>query len=101
MKVYKIISTIERWIWQLKTKLPYLYPMKVKFADNGNIMEAESVKELVTCMRFNSFTKDKTNKEYMLNYASRAVLFSDEDIRATNEEEFFNDLIRLKHIEVL
>ena len=100
MKVCKIISMIERLIWQPK-KLPYLYGMKVKFNDNGEVVIAEGNIGLVTLMRQSAFTTNKTNKEYMLSYAARAVLTNNEDIRATSEDDFINDLIKFKHIEII
>ena len=52
-------------------------------------------------MRQSAFTTNKTNKEYMLSYAARAVLTNNEDIRATSEDDFINDLIKFKHIEII
>jgi len=98
MKVYKIISMIERWIWQLN-KLSYLRQMKIKFNDDGSMVTADSNIQLVTIMRENSCTREKTNHEYMINYSRRAVVNNNEDIRAINEDDFVADLIKLKHIE--
>lgn len=100
MKVYKILLMIGRLIWQPK-KLPYLRKMKVRFTDNGQTIEAENNLLLVEWMRKNSFTTDKSNKEYMLSYAQRAVINNNEDIRATNEDEFVNDLIKLNHLQII
>lgn len=100
MKVYKIISMIERWIWQLN-KLSYLRRMKIKFKDDGSMVTADSNIQLVTIMRENSYTREKTNQEYMLNYARRAVINNNEDVRAINEDDFITDLLKLKHIEKL
>lgn len=100
MKAYKILSMIERLIWQPK-KLPYLRQMKIRFTDNGQTIEVENNVLLVEWMRKNAFTTDKTNKEYMISYAQRAVINNNEDIRATNENEFVNDLIKLKHLEII
>ena len=100
MKAYKIISVTERWIWQLK-KLLYLRRMKFLFKDNGDIIDAFDDQELVTKMRLGSHDQAETNKDYMLNYSRRAVINNNEDIRATDEAEFVNDLIKLQHIEVV
>lgn len=100
MKAYKILSMIGRLIWQPK-KLPYLRNMKIRFTDNGETVEVENNVLLVDWMRKNAFTADKTNKEYMLSYAQRAVINNNEDIRATNENEFVNDLIKLKHLQII
>ena len=40
-----------------------------------------------------------TNGNY--GYAQRAVISNNEDIRATTEEEFINDLIENGHIKIL
>lgn len=100
MKVYRITLMIERWIWQLK-KLLYLRRMKFLFKDNGDVIDAFDDQELVTKMRLNSHDRSENNKDYMLNYVRRAVISNDEDIRATNETEFVNDLLRLQHIELI
>ena len=100
MKACKIISAIEQWIWQLK-KLPYIYRMTVKFSDNGTVVTVDNYLHLVTVMREMSFTREDNNNEYMLNYAKRAVNASNEDIRATNEMDFFEDLLKHKHISIL
>ena len=36
----------------------------------------------------------------MINYARRAVLFNDENIRANTINDFVDDLEELKHIEI-
>lgn len=100
MKAYKIISTIGSWIWRPK-KQQYLCQMKAKFADKNEVIEADSNISLVTKMRELSFTSDKTNREYMMGYAQRAVLSKNEDIRATNEDDFITDLIKHRHMELV
>jgi len=100
MKSYKIISAIGQWIWQLN-KLPYLYRMTVKFSDNGTVVTVDNYLQLVTFMREHSYTREDSNSDYMLNYARRAVIATDQDIRATNEMDFFEDLIKHKHIIIL
>lgn len=100
MKVYKITSAIAQWIWQLK-KLLYLRKMKFVFKDNGDIIDAFDDEDLVTKMREHSHDTASTNKDYMINYARRAVINNNEDIRATNESDFVNDLIRLQHVETI
>lgn len=101
---------IEQLIWLHKPtggirrllKLPYLYQMKIKFTDDGSVVEAESYKNLVTSMRLNApFTKANDNHEYMLGYAQRAVIISNQDIKATDETSFVEDLIKHNHIELL
>ena len=110
MKAYKIMFQIERLIWLHKPivgisrllKLSYLYQMKVKFNDDGSVVEVESYKDLVTSMSMNApFVKAKNNHEYMLGYAHRTVISKNQDIRATDETSFVEDLIKFNHIEVL
>lgn len=100
MKVYKIILRIEQWIWQLNL-LPYLYRMKIIFNDSSQVMEAESPFHLVTQMREKSHTVSTDNSDYMKQYARRVVIYSNQDIRATSEKEFFEDLLKLKHIQLM
>lgn len=100
---------IERWIWLHNPKviigrllkLPYLYNMKIKFNDDGSVVEVENYKALVDLMRKTSFTHADDNHEYMIAYASRTVLSKNQDIRATDEPSFVEDLIKFNHIEVL
>lgn len=100
MKASQIILMIARWIWRPKS--PYLYPMKVIFKDDGTVVEAVSAADLVTWMRESAtFTLAQSNKEYMLQYARRAVVAYDQDIRATSEEEFVKDLIQFQHIHLV
>ena len=102
MKALQIMYKIAQWIWQLNwLPNPYICEMKVRFADTGETVEASDNRALVGWMRQNSHSEDNTNKEYMLNYSRRAVLAKNEDIRATNEDEFVADLLKLKHIELI
>lgn len=110
MKAYKIMFQIERLIWLHKPtggirrllKLPYLCQMKIKFKDDGSVVEVESYKDLVTSMRMNApFVKAKNNHEYMLGYAHRTVITQNQDIKATDETSFVKDLIKHNHIELL
>lgn len=110
MRVYLITQPIGRWIWlhnQVKKmgrflKFPYLYPMKIEFTDNGEILEAKTFREIVTHMRTTAVhLQAETNHEYMLGYAQRAVMMNDEDIDATMEEKFIFDLMKKGHIKLL
>lgn len=104
MKAFKIILQTERLTWLakpvnlLKRLKPYLCIMKVRFNDNGETVEVENETALVDFMRQTAFTRDKDNRAYMLGYAKRAVLEQDQDIRATSEQEFVEDLLKLNHI---
>lgn len=100
MRVYKITSAIARWIWQLKN-LPYLRHMKVQFKDDGSTIEVPDYKTMVSRMRELSWDDGLSDQEYMKEYARRAVIQSNEDIRATSVEEFVSDLVRLGHVNVL
>ena len=106
MKAYKIMLQI--WLHKPKTrmigrflKLPYIYNMKVKFNDDGSVVEVESYKALVELMRKTSFTPADDNHEYMLGYASRTVISKNQDIKATDETSFVEDLIKFNHIQIL
>lgn len=119
MKVYKIMLATEPLTWLLKiiewiaTGLsgnPYLYGMKIRFLDSGEIVDLGEyssnnqskftiAKDLVSHMKTGS--NYDTNKSYMLDYAKRAVIYANQDIRATSELDFFEDLIKLKHIEII
>jgi len=47
-------------------------------------------------MRMNApFVKAKDNHDYMIGYASRTVLTSNQDIKATDETSFVEDLINI------
>jgi hypothetical protein len=76
--------------------------MKIRFMDNGSTGEYESYVDIVDKLRTNSpFINAKTNLEYMLGFASRAVMLFNQDIRATDETSFVEDLIKFKHIKIL
>lgn len=76
--------------------------MKIQFTDNGEILEVKDFQNIVEYMRNCATHLDsETNQEYMLGYAQRAVISNDEDIRATSEKEFIEDLIDKGHIRIL
>ena len=53
-------------------------------------------------MRLNApFVKAKDNHEYMLGYAHRTAITQNQDIKATDETSFVEDLIKHNHIELL
>lgn len=83
-------------------KLPYLYLMKVRFVDDQSIAIVDSYKELVELMRKTSpYAMNESNSDYMKGYAQRAVVARNQDIRATNETAFVEDLIKHNHIHVI
>lgn len=83
-------------------KLPYLYLMKVKFLDDQSIAIVDSYNELVELMRKTSpYAMNESNSDYMKGYAQRAVVARNQDIRATDETSFVEDLIKYNHIVVL
>lgn len=103
MKVYKTMCQTEQWIW-LHSQIqmfPYICYMKIKFRDNGEIIEVNTADELVTYMNKTSFTPAINNSEYMKEYARRSVISADEDIRATSVLEFVEDLLKMEHIYLI
>ncbi|MBM0649666.1 hypothetical protein JMN10_12820 [Capnocytophaga genosp. AHN8471] len=50
--------------------------------------------------RMNAFTYNLDNNTYMIQYAKRAVLWDNLDIRATDEDVFVEDLMKNNIIEV-
>lgn len=110
MRVYLIIQQTEQLTWlhnalkkvERLLKFLYLYNMKVQFTDNGEIIEVQSFKEIVDYMRESApFLEVDNNHEYMLGYAQRAVVTKNEDIRATSEDDFVNDLVDKGHLLIL
>ncbi len=55
--------------------------------------------QLVEFLNRKSKFPESDSQTFMLQYAKRAVLFNNEDIRATDPESFVEDLIKLGHIE--
>ena len=103
MKVCKNMYQIDRWIWlhnQIQT-FPYICSMRVKFKDNGEEVTFLTAEELVNYMRKTSFDPEENNASYMVGYARRSVIIADEDIRATSEKEFVEDLLKHKHITIV
>lgn len=71
------------------------------FLDNGQVINANSPVDMVSQMRNQSQTSSKNNFDYMLQYARRTVIYYNQDIRATSEEEFFEDILNANHIQIL
>lgn len=101
MKAYKTTQTTGQSIWLPNRLLSYLCDMKAKIKDTHEEFEFETAEEFVTQLRESSRTNSKDNHNYMLDYAHRAVMVSDEDIRATSEKEFLEDLIKLNHVVII
>lgn len=100
MKASKITWPTELQTLQPDRLFVYLHGMKVTFRDDHTEVEITSKKALVDWMRENSRTPYPDNKSFMLSYARRAVMLSEEDIRATGEDEFVDDLLALGHIKI-
>ena len=99
MKIYKNTSKTASWL--LHSKIYYLYPqlMRVKIIlDNGPEFTAISKYDIVFFLWQNSFQKETTIEEFMIDYARRAVIFNNENIQATSIDVFVDDLERLGHI---
>ncbi|MBG0515316.1 hypothetical protein HZP84_04015 [Elizabethkingia anophelis] len=74
--------------------------MRVKIKDNGQTFTAISYYDVVLFLWQNSFQKEPTIEEFMLNYARRSVMVSNENIRATSVKEFVDDLESLGHLTI-
>lgn len=66
--------------------------MKIIFADDGSEIIADTFEDLVNQLRDQSPLFYVDNKSYMQNFARRAVIADNLDIRFTNEEDFIKDL---------
>jgi len=99
MKAFKTTWPTELQTLQPNGLFVYLHGMRVTFREDQTKIEVSSKKALVDWMRENSRTEYPDNHSFMLAYARRAVMLADEDIRATSEEEFVDDLQALGHIE--
>ncbi len=81
----------------------YLCPRmkKVMIIDTGETFTADDCREIVSSLkRMNAFTYNLDNNTYMIQYAKRAVLWDNLDIRATDEDVFVEDLMKNNIIEV-
>lgn len=74
---------------------------RVKIAQTGEQFTALSNVELVEKLRFSSFNPGKSIHDFMKDYARRAVISEDIDIRATDIDSFVEDLFKHKHLEVI
>jgi len=99
MKAFKTTWPTELQTLQPKRLFVYLHGMRVTFRDDQTQVEIPTKEALVDWMRENSRTQYPDNSAFMLAYARRAVMLADEDIRATSEAEFVDDLQALGHIE--
>lgn len=93
MNLCRIISLIGRWILPPDPFSSYFHGMKVTFDDKTSVVVPDA-EALVSYMRNNAYDKSVTNKDFMINFAIRSVKWNDQDIRATCEEDFLNDLIK-------
>jgi len=75
--------------------------MRVKILNINQEFIVNSPFEFVQKFWEDSFQNESSMVEFMLNYARRAVVNNNEDIRATSVDEFFEDLLKLKHIEIV
>ncbi|WP_313373756.1 hypothetical protein [Chishuiella sp.] len=75
--------------------------MRVKILDNNQEFIVNSPFEFVKKLWEDSFQNEFTMVEFMINYSRRAVINNNEDIRATSVDEFFEDLLSHKHIEII
>ncbi len=100
MKNYKNI--MKKGIWILY-KNKYLCPrMKVKILiGNPEEIEATSKEEVVSQMMKGDFSSITSIQEYMLSYSRRAVQWDNSDIRATDIDSFFEDLLKYNHIQII
>lgn len=100
MKIYRNTSKTASWL--LHNKKHYLYPqlMRVKIKNSNHEFTAISNYDIVLFLWQNSFQKEKTIEEFMVEYARRAVIFNNENIRATSINDFVSDLEINKHISV-
>lgn len=101
MKIYKNILRIANCLYNRKINYLYPYIMRVKILNNNQEFIVNSPFEFVQKFWEDSFQNESSMVEFMLNYARRAVVNNNEDIRATSVDEFFEDLLKLKHIEIV
>ena len=74
---------------------------RVKIIATGETFTADNCCEIVSFLKKgNTFTYDLDNDTYMCQYAQRAVLWDNLDIRATDTDVFVEDLIKNHIIEV-
>ncbi|WP_238438513.1 hypothetical protein [Capnocytophaga genosp. AHN8471] len=74
---------------------------QVMIIDTGETFTADDCREIVSSLkRMNAFTYNLDNNTYMIQYAKRAVLWDNLDIRATDEDVFVEDLMKNNIIEV-
>ena len=76
--------------------------MKKKYkAEDGFTFEASSPLEAVKIIRDSSkFDHEKTVDKYMEDFASRFEIYSGENIRFDTPENFIEDLIKTKWLEI-
>lgn len=98
MKIYRNTLKTENWLLHNKNHYLYSQIMRVKILDNNSTFTAISNYDIVLFLWQNSFQKELTIEKFMLEYARRAVINNDENIRATSVNEFVEDLEKLNHI---
>ncbi|MRJ09739.1 hypothetical protein EDL98_01355 [Ornithobacterium rhinotracheale] len=84
-----------------KVNFYYLYPMKrIRVVNTNETFQALNNEDLVNQLRQTSFSPGKNNHDFMKQYARRSVLMADEDIRATDEDAFVEDLLKYGHLVI-
>lgn len=84
-----------------KINFYYLYPMKrIRVVNTNETFQALNNEDLVNQFRQTSFNTGKDNQDFMKQYARRSVLMADEDIRATDEDAFVEDLLKYGHLVI-
>jgi hypothetical protein len=74
--------------------------MRVKIKNSNQEFTAISNYDIVLFLWQNSFQKEETIEKFMVEFARRAVIFNNENIRATSINDFVSDLETNNHIEI-
>ncbi|MGV4462056.1 hypothetical protein ACQ1PR_00525 [Ornithobacterium rhinotracheale] len=73
---------------------------RIRVVNTNETFQALNNKDLVNKLRQTSFNPGKDNRDFMKQYARRSVLMEDEDIRATDEDAFVEDLLKYEHLVI-
>ncbi|MET3876422.1 hypothetical protein [Chitinophaga sp. OAE865] len=72
----------------------------VKYDDDKQVIEVASCQELVERLNDTAIFRSESTRQYMFDYARRAVIARNIDIRATDYESFVEDLVKAGDIEL-
>lgn len=81
-------------IWWHNLKHYFCHTMKAKVVDIDRVVKYDTNENLVQQLMGLSMTPSESTEEFMLNYARRCFMFDQKQVRASNINDFVEDLFK-------